>query len=77
MDPPFPHCTLLFKGVEGVDIAVLLISKAMEDDNDNDKTLMASLIDQLIFMWSIEKGYVYIAILRDPPESDDLQKKIE
>jgi hypothetical protein len=59
-------------------IAVLLISKAPEDDNDNDDdTLMASIIDQLIFLWSIEKGYVAITSLRDPPESDELQKKIE
>jgi hypothetical protein len=38
---------------------------------------MASIIDQLIFLWSIEKGYVSITALRDPPESDELQKKIE
>jgi hypothetical protein len=38
---------------------------------------MASILDQLIFVWSIEKGYVSITTLRDPPESDELQKKIE
>jgi hypothetical protein len=38
---------------------------------------MASILDQLIFLWSIEKGYISITTLRDPPESDDLQKKIE
>jgi hypothetical protein len=31
----------------------------------------------LIFLWSIEKGYVSITTLRDQPESDDLQKQIK
>jgi hypothetical protein len=66
------------KASKAADIALLLISKATEDDNDDDEeTLMASILDQLIFLWSIEKGYVSITSLRDPPESDDLQKKIE
>jgi hypothetical protein len=57
---------------------LLLISKAPEDDSDdNDDTLMASILDQLILLWSIESGYVSITTLRDPPESDELQKKIE
>jgi hypothetical protein len=68
------------KASKAADIAVLLISKAPEDDNeddDDDDSLMASIIDQLIFLWSIEKGYVSITTLRDPPDSDELQKKIE
>jgi len=66
------------KASKAADIALLLISKAPEDDNDDDdETLMASILDQLIFLWSIEKGYVSITTLRDPPESDELQKKIE
>jgi hypothetical protein len=69
------HCYA--KASKAADISVLLISKAPEDDDDDDDTLMASIIDQLIFLWSIEKGYVSITTLRDPPESDELQKKIE
>jgi hypothetical protein len=66
------------KASKAADIALLLISKAPEDDNDDeDDTLMASIIDQLMFLWSIEKGYVTITTLRDPPESDEIQKKIE
>jgi hypothetical protein len=65
------------KASKAADIALLLISKAPEDDDDDDDTLMASIIDQLIFLWSIEKGYVSITTLKDPPESDELQKKIE
>jgi hypothetical protein len=67
------------KASKAADIALLLISKAPEDDNDDDDdvTLMASILDQLIFLWSSEKGYVSITTLRDPPESDKLQKKIE
>jgi hypothetical protein len=66
------------KASKAADIAVLLISKAPEDDNaDADETLMASLIDQLIFLWSIEKGYVSITTLRDLPDNDDLQKTIK
>jgi hypothetical protein len=38
---------------------------------------MASILDQLIFLWSIEKRYVSLTTLGDPPESDELQKKIE
>jgi hypothetical protein len=66
------------KASKAADIGLLLISKAPEDDNDDDNdTLMASILDQRIFLWSIEKGYVSITTLRDPPESEELQKKIE
>jgi hypothetical protein len=64
------------KASKAADIALLLILKASEDNNDDD-TLIASIIDQLVFLWSIENGYVSIATLKDPPESDELQKKIE
>jgi hypothetical protein len=66
------------KASKAAGIPLLLISKAREDDNDDsDDTLMASILDQLIFLWSTEKGYVSITTLKDPPKSDGLQNKIE
>ena len=66
------------KASKAADIALLILEKAPEDNkDDDDELLMESLLDQLIFLWSIEKGYVTTTPFKDPPDTDDLQKTIE
>jgi hypothetical protein len=78
MGPPLTSGPLLFESFQGRRHIVATHIEGPEDDNDdNNDTLMASIPDQLIFLWSIEKGYISIITLRDIPESDELQKKIE
>jgi hypothetical protein len=62
---------------KAANIALLIIEKAPEDNKgDDDELLMASLLDQLIFLSDIEKGYVTTTPFKDPPDTDELQKTI-